>query len=419
MDVFQTEEWEKTTQLIKQAVINFAIYSTKGNLLKGDQNTPFMDTDTPDTKEGYLFLPVKIDTTNVILASKPVISIDKTVRIIQRAIDLLNMTLEKKEEHEQLLMKYSYLQNISQAKNVYRLVQSTAEFLVHKLKLANCSVILGNEKHRYFETKTSEIYLEAENIIHKQSENTKVTNRISSIKEDFMLKNIEKIEELPESMFSIPLISNKQYLGTIFCYLDKIDNKKINKAEIIVHDFAKNISLLSELQEAKTNAQTDNLTGLLNRSLLFSYLDKTIATNFREEKATSLLIFDIDDFKKYNDTYGHLKGDEILRRIAREVKKINALSFRYGGEEFVTILSCIEPNETKEIAEDLRKSVEENCELTISVGCITCSNSTVSSHKLLDEADKALYKAKNLGKNKVVQFVIVDNSLGVVDMTQA
>ncbi len=421
MQIFSTKEWEKTFELAKNAAVNIAIYSKKGEHLFGEQNVPFKDVTAPDTDLGYIFMPVQIDAINCVLVCKPIISIDKTVKIIQKAIELLNLTTEKKEQHEQLAIKCAYLQTINPAKNVERLVQATMEFLVHKLKLANCSIKLNGINYRYFETKTSHIYAEVENIIHKQTSNSRVPSRISSLQEDFMLKSIDRIEELPKAMLSLPLVKEGKYLGTIFCYLEEILNKKINQAEIVAQELTNNINLLTELQEAQTNARTDSLTGLLNRSLLFPYLDELITTNSEKETSTSLLIFDIDDFKKYNDTHGHLAGDEILRKLAGQIKRLpkDSVTFRYGGEEFVTILNSIDSNQTKEIAEELRKNIEENCDLTVSVGCINCKNSSVSSKMLLEEADKALYRAKSLGKNKVVQFIIIDKSLGVVDTTQA
>jgi len=418
-EIFSTTEWEKTSELIRQTSSAMTIYTKEGEYILGELNLPFRNINKPDTTEGILFVPAKIDEIETVIVTKPIISIDKTSRIIQKAIEQLNMMAEKKDQYEELQTICSYLQSISLAKEINSLMQATAEFLVHKFKLANCTIKLKDKKHRYFETKTSTAYEEVEDIVHKQTKNSRVTSRIKKIQEDFSLENIEEVGQLPKAMFALPLSTEKKYIGTIFCYLDFLHNKKINHAELVAKEFAKNIAVITELQEAKVDAQTDTLTGLLNRSKLFPYLDKEISDNSREQKAISLLIFDIDDFKKYNDSYGHLAGDEVLKMIAEQVKKISAVTFRYGGEEFVTILGNISSIQTKEIAEKLRSDIETNCELTISIGCITCNNSNISSKRLIEEADKALYKAKSLGKNKVVQFVMVDKNLGVVDTTQA
>ncbi len=248
--------------------------------------------------------------------------------------------------------------------------------------------------------------------------NTKFVNKINEIKEDFVLKDIDNIAEMPKSMFAIPLIKDRQYIGTIFCYTDSINSEKINKTEMISQEFTMNILRLNELMEAKITAETDNLTELYNRLKLFPELSSILKKNSMEEQPTSLLIFDIDDFKQYNDCHGHLEGDKVLQEIANETRKVKGMCFRYGGEEFVVLLNLVDAVEAKEIAEELRKKIEEACSLTVSVGCITCKNSKISETSLLSQADKALYKAKNLGKNQVVQFIIVDKSLGVIDTSE-
>ena len=416
-EIFTSEEWEKTLNIIKQTASALAIYSREGNLITGDENLPFKATDKPDVLNNILFLPAEIDGMQVVLASKPIISIDKAVKITQKAIELLNTTIDGKDKYEQLQTTYSYLQSVSMTKSTTELIQATAEFLIHKLKLANCTIQLADKKYRYFETTNT--YEPVERIIQKQTQDTRVTNRIRSIQDDFLLEKIESTEQLPKAVFSIPLMTRTRYAGTIFCYSDEIDNKKITQAETVAKEFINNVGKLTELQEARANAQTDALTGLLNRSKLITYLEQEIKENARKGMPTSLLIFDIDDFKKYNDTYGHPAGDEVLKQVAEQTRKINAPTFRYGGEEFVTLLGGMDSIRTKEMAEKLREDIEKNCALTISIGCITCNNSTLTAKNMIEEADKALYRAKATGKNKVVQFIAVDKSLGIVDASKA
>jgi diguanylate cyclase (GGDEF)-like protein len=81
----------------------------------------------------------------------------------------------------------------------------------------------------------------------------------------------------------------------------------------------------------------------------------------------------------------------------------------------MVVLPSLQQQDARDVAENLRVSVEQSCELTVSIGMIFCLNSSVSRETLVKEADRALYRAKHLGKNKVVTFVIVDKSLGVID----
>jgi diguanylate cyclase (GGDEF)-like protein len=419
-EIFLSEEWEKTKELIETISKEYAIFDKKGKLLTGKENIPFKKVETTDICDGIIYIYLKIKNKETIFAAKPEISIDKTIKIIKKTVKLLNLFLEKKENKEELEIKCEYTKSIQTKKNINELITTTAEFFMQTFKLANCSINLNEKKFRFFETKTKEIYDDVERILEKQSQNLKSPGKIKNTQEDFLLKNIEDIEKIPEAIFYIPILIEKKHSGTIFCYTDKIDEESAGKAESITKEFTNSIKRITELQEAKTNSQTDSLTKLKNRTGLFEQLEKKIEKNQKEKKATSIIIFDIDNFKKYNDERGHLAGDEILKKISEEIQKIKKLSetYRYGGEEFVTILDQTDFAEVKNTAEELRQAIEKNSELTISVGCATCSNSTISGKRLLEEADKALYKAKKTGKNKVIQFIIIDQSLGVLDTSE-
>jgi diguanylate cyclase (GGDEF)-like protein len=123
-------------------------------------------------------------------------------------------------------------------------------------------------------------------------------------------------------------------------------------------------------------------------------------------------MIDIDYFKKYNDNYGHIAGDIVLKAVARIFLKMTgpkAIVARYGGEEFAIVLPQTTEKEAAELAEKLRKKVEERIfylrrektSVTISVGVASAVNQTKDVNHLIAEADKALYEAKKAGRNKV------------------
>jgi diguanylate cyclase (GGDEF)-like protein len=117
---------------------------------------------------------------------------------------------------------------------------------------------------------------------------------------------------------------------------------------------------------------------------------------------------DIDNFKKYNDTLGHLEGDKILKQVAKilttQVRKIDSVG-RYGGEEFLIILPETNIQDAKEISERLKNSIQKETVVTISIGLV--SNTAVGStvEDLLSQADKALYLAKKNGRNRIEVYV--------------
>lgn len=175
-----------------------------------------------------------------------------------------------------------------------------------------------------------------------------------------------------------------------------------------------------ELKEANETlerlSREDSLTGLANRRWFAQFLAQTWRTALRDNKAISILIMDIDDFKAYNDTYGHQKGDECLKLVAsairRAVGRASDLVSRYGGEEFVVVLGDTPLEGALKIAEQIRSAVESlaiphkaakyHQHVTLSIGV----TSTLPTHDTQPEtvliaADRAMYNAKHEGKNRV------------------
>ena len=128
------------------------------------------------------------------------------------------------------------------------------------------------------------------------------------------------------------------------------------------------------------------------------------------EKDIIILMLDIDFFKKVNDTYGHAAGDDILKFVATEVKsQVYGRDYviRWGGEEFIVILVDYTIEQARELAEKLRKNIEETdngvCPLTISIG-VSRYNKNETYHSCIEKADQALYYAKEHGRNQVVNY---------------
>ncbi len=170
-------------------------------------------------------------------------------------------------------------------------------------------------------------------------------------------------------------------------------------------------SLSSKLEETEAKALVDSLTNVLNRSAY----NMKIAQMMREFSSSNnffcLLVIDIDNFKKFNDTYGHKAGDRVLRSVAASVQdslRASDLVFRYGGEEFVVILNGIQEDNAFKLADKIRKGVEKEyfvdkdkkLKVTISLG-VACVREGESEIELFERADKAMYVAKRKGRNKV------------------
>jgi diguanylate cyclase (GGDEF)-like protein len=156
------------------------------------------------------------------------------------------------------------------------------------------------------------------------------------------------------------------------------------------------------LQTSYTNSITDGLTGLYNRRYFVNRVNQYVSNNV----VGSIIFADIDNFKNLNDTKGHQKGDEILRQVAAIIKDAAeevGICGRYGGEEMVVLVT--DPYTiTGELAEDIRKRVEKEAGVTISVG-YSKLQAGITAEQLIKQADDAMYKAKASGKNKVVKYI--------------
>ena len=190
-------------------------------------------------------------------------------------------------------------------------------------------------------------------------------------------------------------------------------NKKLKTADEMLKKAQEKMKKLEEeMEKAKQKALYDGLTGIYNRAVFNDRIVKEVEKAKREKKPLSFLIMDIDHFKKINDTYGHQTGDMVLKILATQVKKVmRDFDFlaRYGGEEFVVILPDTELEKAKEIAERIRTKIEktkfiyksERIPVTLSIG-VTLLKPDDNEKSLIERADKALYEAKNSGRNRVV-----------------
>jgi two-component system cell cycle response regulator len=171
-------------------------------------------------------------------------------------------------------------------------------------------------------------------------------------------------------------------------------------------------SMHLQLESALDAAITDKLTGLYNQAYLKHFLQHEIVRSVRQNHALSLIMLDVDNFKKFNDTHGHLSGDEVLMTIGKLIQeniREADLAARYGGEEFVIVVPYGGAPEAKHIAERIRASIEKEyaCDenrradkqVTVSLGIACLSADITTAESLIEKADKALYQAKSCGKN--------------------
>jgi diguanylate cyclase len=196
-------------------------------------------------------------------------------------------------------------------------------------------------------------------------------------------------------------------------------NAMLEKTSILERDLAQSSekisSLKADLEVARTESRTDPLTGIANRKAGSDYLEAHVLRCRAEQRGLSIAFIDIDHFKRFNDRFGHRMGDEVLRLVGASLEKFfHGLGFvaRWGGEEFLVVLPNRTMAETAEVAERFRTFVASRNlrardsqrdvgRITLSVG-IAQLRPEEGSLRVIDRADRALYRAKGDGRNRIV-----------------
>lgn len=224
---------------------------------------------------------------------------------------------------------------------------------------------------------------------------------------------VQIFSETPvKSLFVYPIFIKEELIGAVLITDERLKTGTEEESRIlesITHQAGIAIQNVINLNEEKQKAETDGLTGLYNRRYFHEKLEELAAgVHQGMSEQVSLILLDVDDFKGYNDQYGHPAGDRLLEKIAavieEQVRETDVVA-RYGGEEIAVILDhCANP-QALQVAEAIRRSVAGIDDLrepvTVSVGVGTMPDHAADAKGLLDFTDKSLYAAKHNGKNRV------------------
>lgn len=209
------------------------------------------------------------------------------------------------------------------------------------------------------------------------------------------------------------------YQNTTLLPLKGLDNS-VEQICLIIYDVTDVATNRRQLQAANKELQrlssTDRLTGLFNRGHWEEMLRQDYARHRRYDSNAALVMFDIDHFKKINDSYGHQAGDTVIQQTAnliRQNMRDADIAGRYGGEEFVVLLPDTDNEGAVMFAERLRQAVEDleviheshNIRFTISLGIADLSLPTNGYAQLIERADNALYMSKSGGRNRVTLYL--------------
>jgi len=222
------------------------------------------------------------------------------------------------------------------------------------------------------------------------------------------LKNEEKTKEIPVFFLTVNTDAKSEEKGLLlgaFDYIRKPFSPLLVKARI-----NNCMKLVEKLEEHQKLCNLDALTGLYNRYYFDLQMNAEWSRSIRENRIISILMFDIDHFKNYNDQYGHLKGDIALKAIAEvmqnNINRPGDFVVRWGGEEFVTLLPETRIRGALTVAKKIRADVENirtlERKITVSGGvCAHRPTYKCSMEGFIESVDAALYKAKEAGRNRI------------------
>ncbi len=236
---------------------------------------------------------------------------------------------------------------------------------------------------------------------------------------DLQLSRNFKSDELAKFFrccITLPLNTDNDTVGGIvICHTDErvYTQDDMNILTLLAKQASIAIQNAKRFEEVSLKAITDPLTSVYNKGFLNTILSSIIRSCEEEKRSVSLIMFDIDHFKKVNDTYGHLVGDAVLKEAAKRIRdnvRDNDIVVRFGGEEFVVVLPGLSGEEAMAVAERIRDAVSaspvvtptDSVYLTISGGIAEFPVTAESAEKLIQHADRALYVgSKMCGRNKV------------------
>jgi diguanylate cyclase (GGDEF)-like protein len=218
----------------------------------------------------------------------------------------------------------------------------------------------------------------------------------------------------------VPIRSGKKVYGILHMasrYPNAFDEEDAILAKAICEQIGMAVESARLFDEISRLAITDGLTGLYNIRHLKRVLGEEVKRSLRYGRPLSFIMLDIDFFKIYNDQHGHLRGDEALRILSgllqQNTRDVDTV-FRYGGEEFSVIIPEVGRDEALSMSERLRRVIQEhvfpyeedqpNGNFTVSMGVASLPSDAEDAEEVVDKADRALYRAKQTGRNKVCVY---------------
>ncbi|WP_066720619.1 sensor domain-containing diguanylate cyclase [Clostridium sp. Marseille-P299] len=325
--------------------------------------------------------------------------------------------------NSEMTIQNTIIKYISSSLEINTLMELITESIFEAFGLHICAIVLqpkvANSKEITYRVRTR-ISTESEALLSNailqgsfepyiESKDVYIDNQVQAGKYPFICKNEIK------SLLIIPLVMGAEANGALICGHSGGDffDDNLEFFETIVAQFLIALHNADMFSKMKDMAIRDSLTGIYNRGQLNAQVDKFSKHAAQTNSPLSVALIDIDRFKQINDTYGHLFGDEVIKKIAEYAdivaRKHNGIAARYGGEEFVMVFPDCGVKECASFVEEMRAMVRDirlECDgqvvkTRVSVGIASYPETCDRVHELLNRADEAMYFSKKSGRNQV------------------
>ncbi len=357
------------------------------------------------------------------------VQLEQVKKEIQTHYDKMRETNNQLEETNSRLTsslaEFYTLQQISQAItsifDMHELLKFVNDVIIGVMGVYHSTIALSYGPQNKLKVQVSSIFDKKDLAIVSDYINSDIL-KPSTDEGHSMIDNAVTPEEYPftqgrniKSMICVPLLAKGKVLGIVLIehsIKDAFDNENVRLLEIISQQVSIAIENARLYQQMHDLATLDGLTGAYNRLFFQDKLEEEYKKAQEKGYDLSLILFDIDYFKKFNDTYGHLFGDLVLKTISAHIMKTlrkEDIFARYGGEEFVVLMPHTSLTQAYEKAEELRSSIAQltitdrivSASVTMSAGVSTFPESASKPTELIKTADDALYEAKHDGRNLV------------------
>ncbi|MFA9379068.1 MAG: GGDEF domain-containing protein [Lachnotalea sp.] len=326
-------------------------------------------------------------------------------------------------ENSEMLIENLIQQYISSSLEISNLMKLILESLSEALVVNLCCIIVKDEfeEEYQYNTRCNCNNMNEIDYFNSYIEDRSIIEKFRDLKEPY-IDNQVKIGEYNfldgmniNSLLIYPLMNEENWLGMLVIGKDLNDYflKNMSFFERVSTQFSIALTNARTYTKMEDMAMKDGLTGIYNRAYMIQKINEYISNAVLNQGSLAILLFDIDKFKRVNDQYGHLFGDEVIRVCANISQKVagqyQGFAARYGGEEFVIVLKKESLEELHEIANNLHEQINQtkidyrgkSLSINVSIGVAAYPSTCNNPAELLERADKAMYHSKQTGRGSV------------------